>query len=183
MAGFLTDVTVVVHFAALLYIGFGGFLAWRWPRTLAVHALFALWGVAVNILPLTCPLTALEDWLRSRQGLGPLPGGFNEYYIYDVLIPRSLLPVTMRGRLGHFSRFTAPVSSSTSIISGLTIARHRTVLVCPPNTCVQRPVSRSQMRTVRSVDPLTSVFLVAASAQTPPSWPSRERRSSPVAGE
>ncbi|HEY0453933.1 DUF2784 family protein, partial [Actinophytocola sp.] len=31
MAGFLADVTMVVHFAALLYIGLGGFLAWRWP--------------------------------------------------------------------------------------------------------------------------------------------------------
>jgi hypothetical protein len=47
----------------------------------------------VNVLPIVCPLTALEDYFRARQGLGPLPGGFNEYYIYDDLIPRELLPV------------------------------------------------------------------------------------------
>jgi len=97
MAGFLADVTVVVHFAALLYIGLGGFLAWRWPRTIFVHVFFAAWGVVVNALPIPCPLTALEDWLRARQGLGPLPGGFNEYYIYDEIIPRSLLPVVAVG--------------------------------------------------------------------------------------
>lgn len=92
MAAFLVDVTVVVHFAALLYIGLGGFLAWVWPKTIFVHVFFAAWGIAVNVLPILCPLTALEDYFRGRQGLGPLPGGFNEYYIYDSIIPRPLLP-------------------------------------------------------------------------------------------
>jgi uncharacterized protein DUF2784 len=93
MAGLLADVTVVVHLIVLAYIGLGGFLAWRWPRTIFVHVFFAVWGVAINTLPLECPLTVVEDYFRARQGLGPLPGGFNEYYIYDDLVPRSLLPV------------------------------------------------------------------------------------------
>lgn len=97
MAGFLAGVTVVAHFVALLYIGLGGFLAWRWPRTIFVHVFFAAWGVAVNVLPIVCPLTAIEDYLRARQGLGPLPGGFNEYYIYDELIPSDLLPAVAVG--------------------------------------------------------------------------------------
>lgn len=97
MAGFLADVTVVVHFASLLYIGLGGFLAWRWPKTIFVHVWFVAWGVAVNVLPIPCPLTALEDYFRAEQGLGPLPGGFNEYYIYGDLVPRALLPVVAVG--------------------------------------------------------------------------------------
>lgn len=97
MAGFLADVTVVVHFAALLYIGLGGFLAWRWPKTIFVHVFFALWGVAVNVLPVPCPLTTLEDGFRAQQGLGPLRGGFNEYYIYGELFPKSMLPVVVVG--------------------------------------------------------------------------------------
>lgn len=97
MAGFLADVTVVVHFAALLYIGLGGFLAWVWPKSIFVHVCFAAWGIAVNAFPIPCPLTALEDYLRGQQGLGPLPGGFNEYYIYGDIIPRPLLPVVAVG--------------------------------------------------------------------------------------
>jgi hypothetical protein len=120
MAAFLADVTVVVHFAALLYIGLGGFLAWRWPKSIFVHVFFALWGVAVNLLPLACPFTALEDHFRAQQGLGPLPGGFNEYYIYDVLIPRSLLPVVAVGAVvvlvvsyvGVYRRWRRPVTSA-----------------------------------------------------------------------
>jgi hypothetical protein len=94
MAGFLAGVVVVVHFVALLYIGLGGFLAWRWPKSIFVHIFFAAWGVAINTVPgLPCPLTTAEDYFRHQQGLGSLPGGFNEYYIYDHLIPRTLLPV------------------------------------------------------------------------------------------
>ncbi|SFA77028.1 Protein of Unknown function [Amycolatopsis marina] len=93
MAGFLAGATAVVHFAALIYIGFGGFLAWRWPRSILVHVFFAAWGFLVVAFPLACPLTALEDHFRGLQGLGPLPNGFNEYYIYGELIPRWLLPL------------------------------------------------------------------------------------------
>ena len=97
MAGVLAGVTMVVHFAALLYIGLGGFLAWRWPRSFFLHVFFAAWGVIVNVFPVVCPLTAAEDYFRRLQGLGPLPGGFNEYYIYGDLIPRPLLPAVGAG--------------------------------------------------------------------------------------
>ncbi|MEU6645982.1 DUF2784 domain-containing protein [Saccharomonospora sp. NPDC046836] len=99
MLEFLTVLTATVHFLALIYIGLGGFLAWRWPKSIFVHIFFALWGLAVNIFPLPCPLTVLEDTLREERGLGPLPGGFNAYYIYDTIVPRELLPVVGIGAL------------------------------------------------------------------------------------
>jgi len=58
MAGFLAHATMVVHFIVLLYIGLGGFLAWRWPRTIFVHVFFALWGVE--------PRERYADFVRSR---------------------------------------------------------------------------------------------------------------------
>lgn len=95
MAGFLANVTVAVHILALLFIGFGGFLAWRWPKVIFVHVFFAAWGVLVNVFPWPCPLTALENMFRHQQGLGDLPGGFNAYYLYDTVFPRSSLPLIM----------------------------------------------------------------------------------------
>jgi hypothetical protein len=97
MAGLLAEVTAGVHFIALLYIGLGGFLAWRWHRAIYWHAVFTTLSVIVNVTSLPCPFTAVQDWFRGMQGLGPLPGGFNEYYIYDQLIPRPLLPVVAVG--------------------------------------------------------------------------------------
>jgi Protein of Unknown function (DUF2784) len=95
MAGFLIGVTVVLHLAALLYIGLGGYLAWIWPKTIFLHVFFAVWGVAVNTLPLNCPFTEVENYFRGLKGLGPLPGGFNEYYVYGHIIPRPLLPAVV----------------------------------------------------------------------------------------
>ncbi|WP_406639632.1 DUF2784 domain-containing protein [Amycolatopsis sp. WGS_07] len=95
VAHVLADVTVAVHILALLFIGFGGFLAWRWPKIIFGHVFFAVWGVLVNVTPIPCPLTALENFFRHQQGLGDLPGGFNAYYLYGTVVPRSLLPVVI----------------------------------------------------------------------------------------
>jgi hypothetical protein len=89
----LAQITAALHFLGLVYIVFGGFLAWRWPRAIIPHIPFALWGllVVLGINP-QHPLTWLEDQFRMAQGLEPMPGGFNEYYIYGTLFPRDLLP-------------------------------------------------------------------------------------------
>ena len=92
MAKFLAEATVMLHLLALLFIGLGGFLAWRWPKILFVHVFFAAWGVLVNVAPIPCPLTALENYFRHQQGLGDLPGGFNAYYLYGTVIPHAALP-------------------------------------------------------------------------------------------
>lgn len=97
MAGVLANLTALVHFLCLLYIGLGGFLAWRNPKTLLVHVFFAAWGFLVLVASLPCPLTLLQDHLRHAQGLASLPGGFNEYYIYGAMVPRPLLPVVAMG--------------------------------------------------------------------------------------
>ncbi|MDV6011146.1 DUF2784 domain-containing protein [Haloechinothrix sp. LS1_15] len=95
----LATITAGVHFLALLYIGLGGFLAWRWPWAIFPHIPFALWGFAVIAFDLICPLTWVEDRFRAAQGLGPLPGGFNEHYIYGTIVPYSLLPVVAIGAI------------------------------------------------------------------------------------
>jgi hypothetical protein len=35
----------------------------------------------------------LENCFRHQQGLGDLPGGFNAYYLYDTVFPRTMLPL------------------------------------------------------------------------------------------
>ena len=92
MAKFLAEVTVAVHLLALLLIGLGGFVAWRWPKLIFVHMFAAAWGILVNVTPVPCPFTALENYFRHQQGLGDLPGGFNAYYLYDTVFPKSWLP-------------------------------------------------------------------------------------------
>ncbi len=76
-----------VHFAYLGYLVLGGFLAWRWPRTLWVHLAAVGWGVALVALGLDCPLTYAQDWARQRAGQPALNGGFVDRYV-EALYPR-----------------------------------------------------------------------------------------------
>jgi hypothetical protein len=80
--------TVAAHFAYLLYLPAGGFLALRWPRTMALHVPTVAWGVAVVTLRLPCPLTSLESWARRRAQMEPLPAtGFIDRYVSGVFYP------------------------------------------------------------------------------------------------
>ncbi len=80
--------TVVAHFAYLLYLPVGGFLALRWPRTMLLHVPTVAWGVAVVKLELPCPLTSLESWARHRAEMESLPTtGFIDRYVAGVFYP------------------------------------------------------------------------------------------------
>ncbi len=80
--------TVVAHFAYLLYLPVGGFLALRWPRTMVLHVPAVAWGVAVVSSELPCPLTSLESWARRGARLEPLPAtGFIDRYVAGTCYP------------------------------------------------------------------------------------------------
>ena len=87
-------VTVGAHLAYLLYVPSGGFLALRWPRTVALHVLAVAWGIAVVVLRLQCPLTALESWARQRADMDPMPtSGFIDRYVAGYFVPSGRIGV------------------------------------------------------------------------------------------
>ncbi|MGV7824735.1 hypothetical protein B1987_20735 [Mycobacterium kansasii] len=80
--------TAITHFAYLIYVPSGGFLALRWPRTVWLHVPTVLWGIGVVALPLPCPLTALEQWARAHAEMNPLPTtGFIDRYVAGIFYP------------------------------------------------------------------------------------------------
>jgi hypothetical protein len=86
--------TVAAHFAYLLYVPSGGFLALRWPRTTALHVASVAWGVAVVGLKLPCPLTSLESWARRKAQMDPLPtAGFIDRYVAGLFVPSGRIGV------------------------------------------------------------------------------------------
>jgi hypothetical protein len=84
---------VAVHAAFLAYVVLGGFVAWRWPRSLAGHLAVLAWGLAGLLVPVACPLTGLENELRRLAGRPPLRNGFIDQYVEGVLYPQRLTPL------------------------------------------------------------------------------------------
>jgi hypothetical protein len=88
----LADATVVVHLAFVAYVVVGGYLAWRWPRTIWLHLAAAGWGFTGIVVGIVCPLTTLENWSRHRAGeQGLPPSGFIDHYLTGVIYPQSML--------------------------------------------------------------------------------------------
>jgi hypothetical protein len=83
----LVTAIVLVHFAFLGFVVFGGFLAWRWPRVIWLHALCAVWGVLIVTNLVNCPLTWAEDWARRRAGGPGMSAGFIDTHVTGVLYP------------------------------------------------------------------------------------------------
>ena len=86
----LADGVVLAHAAFVAFVVAGGFLAWRWRAIVWAHVPCALWGAAIEYGGWICPLTPLENALRTRAGLEGYRGGFVEHYVIPVLYPAGL---------------------------------------------------------------------------------------------
>jgi hypothetical protein len=86
----LADLVVLLHFAFVIFVVFGGLLALRWPKVAYVHLPVAVYGTLIELVGWICPLTPLEKRLRESAGLEGYEGGFVEHYILPVLYPAGL---------------------------------------------------------------------------------------------
>jgi hypothetical protein len=88
--GFAADAVLVFHLAFVLFVALGGLFVWRWPRVAWAHLPAAIWGAAVELTSVICPLTPLEKALRQSAGRAAYEGGFIAHYIVPVLYPAGL---------------------------------------------------------------------------------------------
>jgi hypothetical protein len=85
----LADATVLLHLAFVVFVVLGGLLVLRWPRVVWLHLPAAAWGAWVELSGSVCPLTPLENWLRTREGGSAYAGSFVEHHLLPVLYPAS----------------------------------------------------------------------------------------------
>ena len=91
----LADAIVIVHAAYVAFVVgglaailIGAALQWRWTRSLAfrISHLAAIALVCLeSIVGVMCPLTTLEDSIRSRAGAASYPGDFIGYWAHRLI--------------------------------------------------------------------------------------------------
>ena len=84
------DLIVLLHFAFILFVVAGGFLALKWRRLAWLHVPAAIWGALIEFTGWVCPLTPLENLLRQASGKPGYPGDFTEHYILPLIYPVDL---------------------------------------------------------------------------------------------
>jgi hypothetical protein len=99
MALFLADALVVVHLLFVVFVMAGGFLLARWQKLVWLHLPAVAWAAYVEFSGGICPLTPLENRLRSLGGGAVYSGGFVEHYLLPVLYPEHLT-LTVQQTLG-----------------------------------------------------------------------------------
>lgn len=86
------DGLVLFHLLFILFVLFGGLLALKWRALIWAHLPAVAWGVTVEVLHLTCPLTQWENLMRQAAGQTGYGGGFIEHYVWPVIYPAGLTP-------------------------------------------------------------------------------------------
>lgn len=84
------DAVLLLHAAFILFVVFGGLLAWRWPWMAWLHVPAALWGAFIELSGGSCPLTAWENAFLAKAGLAGYGGGFIEHYLLGAIYPAGL---------------------------------------------------------------------------------------------
>ena len=90
MYGVLATLLVLIHFAFILFVMFGGLFALRWPKVVWLHLPLAAWGAYVEFSGRVCPLTPLENHFRRLAGEQGYAGGFIDQYLVRLIYPPGL---------------------------------------------------------------------------------------------
>jgi hypothetical protein len=83
----LADFVLLLHFAFIIFVIFGGLLALKDVKWAWLHIPAAVWGVLVEFAGWICPLTPLENWLCSRAGAGTYQESFIAHYLLPLIYP------------------------------------------------------------------------------------------------
>ena len=87
----LTEVTIIVHLAFIVFVVAGGIVARRrWWLKIA-HLAALSWAVFAELSPgIVCPLTTFENFFAVRAGITSYSGDFVAHYLVPVIYQEGL---------------------------------------------------------------------------------------------
>ena len=90
---FLTQFTVILHIAFLLFVIFGGFFVHKKRWIKIAHLISIIWAVFAELSPgVICPLTSLENYFGYHAGLATYQDDFITRYLIPIIYQESLTP-------------------------------------------------------------------------------------------
>ena len=82
-----SDLVLVFHLAFVFFVVLGGWIVLRRPWVAWLHIPAALWGAVIEFMGWICPLTPLENRLRTASGSAEYDGSFVERYLLPLVYP------------------------------------------------------------------------------------------------
>lgn len=95
------DAVLVLHLFFIIFVVFGGLLAYKWRWIALLHLPSVTWVVLLEFFGWICPLTPLEVELRLAGAQQAYSGSFIEHYLLPLIYPADL-DRSMQFLLGGF---------------------------------------------------------------------------------
>jgi len=84
------NLTLIVHFAFILFVIFGALLFFITTKIIFIHIPAFIWGSYIELTNSICPLTYLENWFLNKANLTEYSEGFIQNYIVQIVYPVNL---------------------------------------------------------------------------------------------
>ena len=84
------DLTLIVHFAFIIFVVFGALLFFVSTKIIYVHVPALIWGIYIELTHSVCPLTYLENWFLQKANLTTYSEGFIQNYLVSIVYPTNL---------------------------------------------------------------------------------------------
>jgi len=84
------NLTLIVHFAFILFVIFGALLFFITKKIIFIHIPAFVWGSYIELTNSICPLTYLENWFLNKANLTTYSEGFIQNYIVQIVYPVNL---------------------------------------------------------------------------------------------
>ena len=84
------DLTLIIHFAFILFIIFGALLFFITTKIIFIHIPAFIWGSYIELTNSICPLTYLENWFLHKANLTTYSEGFIQNHLVPIVYPVSL---------------------------------------------------------------------------------------------
>ena len=90
MYEFAANLTLIVHFAFIIFVVFGALLFFVSTKIIYAHIPALIWGIYIELKPSICPLTYFENWLLQKANLTVYSEGFIQNYLVPIVYPADL---------------------------------------------------------------------------------------------
>jgi hypothetical protein len=84
------NLTLIIHFAFILFVVFGALLFFVATKIIFIHFPALIWGSYIELTNSICPLTYLENWFLHKANLTTYSEGFIQNYLVPIVYPVSL---------------------------------------------------------------------------------------------
>ena len=84
------NLTLIVHFAFIIFVVFGALLFFVATKIFYAHIPALIWGIYIELTHSVCPLTYLENWFLQKTNFTMYSESFIQNYLVPIVYPKNL---------------------------------------------------------------------------------------------